>query len=78
MLAIGARGLPCFSGSCREIYLEKAFTSAGLGPYGRLANAKALGETSLMFLVHPGITGEKMHNVIETMRDVVLRATKGY
>lgn len=77
MLEIGAKGVPCFSGSCSEIYLEKAFTSAALGPDGCLANAKTLGETSLMFLVHPDITGEQMDKVIEATRGVVLRATKG-
>lgn len=77
MLNIGAQGVPCFSGSCSEIYLEKAFISAGLGPDGRLTNAKILGETSLMFLVHPTITGEQMDRVIEATREVVLRATIG-
>ena len=77
MLEIGAQGVPCFSGSCSEIYLERAFTSAGLGPDGRLVNAKTLGETSLMFLVHPDITGEQMDKVIEATREVVLRATQG-
>lgn len=51
--AINDADVPCFSGSCSEIYLEKAFVNAGLQPKQRLANAKELGETSLMFLVHP-------------------------
>lgn len=53
MNAITFEGIPCFSGICPEIYLEKAFTDAGYGPKRRLSNAKALGETSLLFLVHP-------------------------
>jgi len=51
-----AQGLPCFQGSCSEMYLEKAFDGAGFGPAEKLAVAKELGETSLMFLVHPGVT----------------------
>jgi len=58
MRAIAAEGIPCFSGICPEIYLEKAFINSGLGPAERLPNAKSLGETSLLFLVHPTL-GEK-------------------
>lgn len=50
--AIKAEGIPCFSGSCSEIYLEKAFPVAWR-PESRLPVARELGETSLMFLVHP-------------------------
>ncbi|TYO94803.1 DegT/DnrJ/EryC1/StrS family aminotransferase [Desulfallas thermosapovorans] len=69
MVALCAEGIPCFSGSCSEIYLEKAFTGAGLGPPGRLKTAKELGETSLMFLVHPTLGAEDM-------RDICLAAEK--
>ncbi|GAB6081140.1 DegT/DnrJ/EryC1/StrS aminotransferase family protein [Desulfuromonas carbonis] len=51
--AINAAGVPCYSGSCSEIYREQAFREAGLGPRAPLPIARALGETSLMFLVHP-------------------------
>ncbi len=60
MNAITAEGVPCFSGICPEIYLEKAFTDAGFGPKDRLPNAKALGETSLLFLVHPTLGDSEM------------------
>ena len=55
--AINDAGVPCFTGSCSEIYLERAF-SADLRPPQRLPVAKQLGETSLMFLVHPTLTEE--------------------
>lgn len=42
-------GIKCYVGSCSEIYLEKAFHDE----YKSLPNAKKLGESSLMFLVHP-------------------------
>ena len=54
--AINALGVPCFQGSCSEVYLEKAFDNTGWRPKARLAVARELGETSLMFLVHPTLT----------------------
>jgi dTDP-4-amino-4,6-dideoxygalactose transaminase len=47
---INNRGVPCFSGSCSEVYLEKAFASDGCKPHVRLPVAQELGQTSLMFL----------------------------
>ena len=54
--AVNAEGIPCFSGSCSEIYLEKAFTDRGLHDGTRLPVARELGETSLMLQVHPTLT----------------------
>lgn len=65
--AVESRGVPCFSGSCSEIYLEQAFADAGLRPARRLPMAQTLGETSIMFLVHPTL-GEK--HMVETARVV--------
>jgi len=53
---IGSLGVPCFQGGCTEIYLEKAFEGTISRPSQRLPNARQLGETSLMFLVHPTLT----------------------
>lgn len=50
---LNSQGVPCYQGSCSEVYLEKAFEGTGLRPRERLPIAKELGETSLMFLVHP-------------------------
>jgi dTDP-4-amino-4,6-dideoxygalactose transaminase len=61
LAAIVAEGIPCFTGSCSEIYLEKAFTPE-LRPAERLTVAKELGETSLMFLVHPTLSETDMHD----------------
>jgi len=58
--AITEAGYPAFSGSCSEIYLERCFQDAGLAPAERLPVARLLGETSLMFLVHPTITPEQI------------------
>ena len=51
--AINAEGIPCISGSCSEMYLEKAFAGTDLVPASRLPVARLLGDTSLMFVVHP-------------------------
>ncbi len=53
MAEINEIGVPCYSGSCSEVYLEKAFDGTGFRPKERLPVARELGETSLMFLCHP-------------------------
>ena len=53
-------GIPCYQGSCSEVYLEKAFDETSFRPKERLPVAKELGETSLMFLVHPTLTREEI------------------
>ncbi|GLX78786.1 aminotransferase [Thalassotalea insulae] len=58
--ALNQAGVPCYSGSCSEVYLEKAFNDTPYKPAKSLANAKQLGDTSLMFLVHPSLTAEEM------------------
>lgn len=71
---IAALGYPALTGSCSEIYLEKCFRDAGLAPAERLPVARQLGDTSLMFLVHPTITPEQMAGYAEAVRMVVQRA----
>ncbi|WP_180179682.1 DegT/DnrJ/EryC1/StrS aminotransferase family protein [Acinetobacter sp. YH12041] len=67
MNEINAESVPCFSGSCSEVYLEHAFDDTPWRPKERLKNAQKLGETSLMFLVHPTLT----ENNIQTTKDVI-------
>lgn len=64
---INARGIPAYAGSCSEVYLEKAFDGTGLRPAEPLPVARTLGETSLMFLVHPTLTADE----IGRTRDVI-------
>lgn len=73
---IMAAGVPCYQGSCSEVYLEKAFDNTAYRPAAPLANAKALGETSLMFLVHPTLTEENMAKA-ERVISEVLRSASG-
>ncbi len=75
MNEITALGVPCFSGSCSEIYLEKAFANAGLAPIERLPVAKVLGETSLMFLVHPTLLSTDIRAVADAVITVMDRAS---
>ena len=67
---INALGVPCFSGSASEVYLEKAFDNNGLRPKVRLSIAKQLGETSLMFLVHPTLTSDEIAQTIQAIDQV--------
>lgn len=63
-------GVPAMQGSCSEVYLEKAFDNSVLRPSARLRVAKELGETSVMFLVHPTITQEQMQLVCQKIEQV--------
>jgi hypothetical protein len=73
--AVKAEGIPCFSGSCSEIYLEKAFPPEWR-PKERLTVARELGETSLMFLVHPTLRPDQIARTCEVLRQVMHEATK--
>ena len=67
---INARGVPCYTGTCSEVYLEKAFDNTALRPKKRLSVAKELGETSLMFLCHPTLTLKEITKTCVTLREV--------
>ena len=68
---VGALGVPCYSGSCSEIYLEKAFDNTEFRPKERLTNAKELGEVSLMFLVHPTLTEDEVQQTCNAITSVM-------
>jgi dTDP-4-amino-4,6-dideoxygalactose transaminase len=76
MMEILLNKIPCMSGICPEVYLEKAFEKYGLMPEKRLENAKELGETSLMFLVHPTLYEEDMAVVAGVVKSVAEKAFK--
>ncbi|MGR5452167.1 DegT/DnrJ/EryC1/StrS family aminotransferase [Vibrio sp. PNB22_3_1] len=71
---INAAGVPAYQGSCSEIYLEKAFDGTSWRPETRLKNAVELGETSLMFLVHPTLTDNEVAKTCHVIREVLLEA----
>ncbi|MFJ0262163.1 DegT/DnrJ/EryC1/StrS aminotransferase family protein [Acinetobacter baumannii] len=64
MQEINSQEVPCFSGSCSEVYLEHAFDGTPWRPKKRLENAQKLGETSLMFLVHPTLSQDSIEKTI--------------
>ncbi len=68
---LNEKKIPCFSGSCSEIYLEKAFDNHPSRPNVRLRVAKELGETSLMFLIHPTLTITEMQTIATTTVDIL-------
>lgn len=72
---ISAQGVPCYSGSCSEVYLEKAFDGTGWRPTTRFEVAKELGETSLMFLVHPSLSADEIDKTCGVLSAVMRSAT---
>ncbi len=73
MAEINALNVPCFSGSCSEVYLEKAFEGTKWRPIKSLPNAKQLGETSLMFLVHPTLSDESIKKTVDAIQQVITK-----
>ncbi len=73
--ALQAEGIPCGSGACGEIYREKAFANAGLAPRQRMPVARELGETSLMFLVHPTLSTSDIQDTVRAAAKVFAAAT---
>lgn len=69
------QGVPAMQGSCSEVYLEKAFDNTPWRPKERLVNAVELGETSLMFLVHPTLTPQEVEKTAKVIREVLLSAS---
>ena len=74
---INAEGVPCFVGSCSEVYLEKAFDDTDWRPAKRLPVAMELGGASLMFLVHPTLTDDKIAQTCIVIQAVMKEATMG-
>ncbi len=76
IIAINAEGIPCFTGSCGEMYLEKAFDADGMRPKKRLPVAEELSETAMMFLVHPTLSGADMLDMVKSVEKVMAAAVK--
>jgi dTDP-4-amino-4,6-dideoxygalactose transaminase len=75
--ALQSEGIPCGSGSCPEVYLEKVFERAGLRPEKRLVVAERLGRTSLMLLVHPTLQEQDILDTCSAVEKVLRVATVG-
>lgn len=78
LVEIVEQGVPCFSGSCSEVYLEKAFDGTGWRPEVPLPVARELGDCSLMFLVHPTLTEGEIDKTCGVLKDVMTRACSSH
>ena len=76
--AVVEAGVPCFSGSCSEVYLEKAFDNTGWRPEVPLSVARELGETSLMFLVHPTLIADEIEKTCRVLTSVMEQAVNDH
>jgi dTDP-4-amino-4,6-dideoxygalactose transaminase len=72
---INALGIPCMQGTCSEVYLEKAFDGTDFRPEKSLPIAKELGETSIMFLVHPTLTEDEINKTVLAIKQVLILAS---
>ena len=61
--AVEAADVPCFQGSCSEIYREAAFRGTDFAPTRPLPVSRRLGDTSMVWLVHPTIDATTMEEV---------------
>lgn len=73
---INTRGVPCYTGSCSEVYLEQAFNDTRWRPAQRLPIARELGETALMFLCHPTLTPQEIDQTCDVLAQIMQQATK--
>jgi dTDP-4-amino-4,6-dideoxygalactose transaminase len=72
---INAAGVPCFTGSCSEIYLEQAFAPEWR-PRQRHSVARELADTSLTFLVHPTLKRKHLLAMCKVVRKTMKLATR--
>jgi dTDP-4-amino-4,6-dideoxygalactose transaminase len=73
---INARGVPCYGGSCSEIYRERAFDGTPFRPPAPLPVARELGQTSLMLLVHPTLEARHIEQTCDVLREVMRDAVR--
>lgn len=69
------KGIPCYQGSCSEVYLEKAFDNTCWRPVKRLPVALELGETTLMWLVHPTLTDAEILKTCTVIQQIMSQAS---
>ncbi|WP_341364858.1 DegT/DnrJ/EryC1/StrS aminotransferase family protein [Thalassospira sp. SN3W] len=75
---ITSRGVPCYQGTCSEVYLEKAFENTTFRPPSPLPHARELGETSVMLLIHPTLTSLEMEKTVEATTKVLRLAAQNH
>jgi dTDP-4-amino-4,6-dideoxygalactose transaminase len=73
LAAMAEQGIPGLSGSCPEIYREAAFADRRCP---RLKVAQELGETSIMFNVHPTLSAANVDRMVDVTRHVCRQASE--
>jgi dTDP-4-amino-4,6-dideoxygalactose transaminase len=68
---MNAEQVPCFFGSCSEIYREKVFVDLGYSPKDRLSNASGWADNGFCFLTHPTITAEQLNRMCNSIEFVL-------
>ena len=76
MKEINDEGVPCFSGSCCEIYKENCFDIFPDIKNRVLKSASELEKTSLLFLVHPTLDENTLNNTINAIQKIGRKASK--
>ena len=71
---VHALGTPCFTGSCPEIYREKAFSDL-YGELPPLPVAAELGGSSIMLNIHPGVEEQHLARYVQDIKSVIANAT---
>lgn len=74
--AVVAEGVPCFTGTCGEIYKEEAFRALDIRPAYVCETAVELSESGLCFLVHPTLNEQHMNATVAALRKVMSYAVK--
>lgn len=69
-------GVPCFSGSCCEIYREKAFERYDLVPEQPLPVASQFALNSIALLVHPTLEAHHIERMSAALRTVLRQAVR--
>ena len=69
--AIASQGPFCGSGSCPEMYLEDAVRGSGFEPAVRLPNARALGQSSIMFQCDQTLSPDAMAEIGAIAAEVI-------
>jgi len=72
---INDSGITCSSGSCSEMYLEKAIKKDNR-PTKRFSNARQLGDSSISLLVHPNLTIDELNYMKDKLQNIFQRASK--
>lgn len=64
------QNIPALQGSCSELYKEGSFNNENCLKVGQLSTCKELGDTSIMFMVHPTLRDEDMDYIIAALSNV--------